>query len=370
MINKKEQLTLFLASLEGGGIQKAAMRLIQELIRRKILITLVVINGTGPVRKEIPDGCLLVDLNCNRTRFAFFALLKYLLRAKPSIGISSQTHLNVLMIILRGLSRYPKQLIVREHNAFNQDNLKTRKLLERARIWLIRYFYPFTSKFVAVSSSVAKSIHKYARYKKDIQVIQNGIDLNQIRRLISHSLDYPWYKNIKDKKLIVGMGRLSRQKNFLDLLIAFSHMKDLANTHLLIMGEGLELENLKTMSQKLQIGDKVDFLGFIPNPYPILAQADVFVLSSRWEGFSNVVLEALACGVPIVATDCSGGPADILEGKSFARIVPLDDRTAMSNSITELLGKKIDRTQIIQYAQQFNIEIVAQQYIDMISKLS
>lgn len=365
-----EHLTFFLASLEGGGIQKATMRLLRELIRRDIRPTLVVVNGTGPTRKDVPENCDLVDLNCKRTRFALFALLKYLRSEKPLVGISSQTHLNVLMIILRFLSSYPKHLVVREHNTFNQENIKTGGLMERSRVWLIRFFYRFSSEFVAVSESVAKSITEFAKYKKEIRVIRNGIDVNEVRELKSRPPDHPWSENAGDKKLIVGLGRLARQKNFSDLLIALSRLKMPTQARLLILGEGSELENLKVLSRELQIEDRVDFPGYIENPYPILSQADVFVSPSRWEGFGNVVLEALACGVPIVATDCPGGPADILEGKPFARIVPLDDPHTMAEAIEELLMKNINRAEIIQYAQQFSIGIIAQEYIDMTSALS
>jgi glycosyltransferase involved in cell wall biosynthesis len=365
-----EHLTFFLASLEGGGIQKATTRLLRELIRRDIRTTLVVINGSGPTRKEVPEGCVLIDLHHTRTRFAFISLFKYLVNEKPSVGISSQTHLNVLMIIIRFLSGYPKHLVVREHNTFSEENIKIGGLFERSRVWLIRLLYRFSSEFVAVSKSVAISINQYAKYKKDIRVIQNGIAVNEIRELKSHPPDHPWLENGGNKKIIVGIGRLSRQKNFSDLLIAFSRIKDPKQARLLILGEGAELENLQTLSRELQIEDRVDFPGYIENPYPILAQADVFVSPSKWEGFGNVVLEALACGAPIVATDCPGGPADILEGKPFARIVPLDDAHAMAEAIEEQMMYKTDRTQIIQYAQQFSIGTTAQQYIDMTSKLS
>jgi glycosyltransferase involved in cell wall biosynthesis len=365
-----EHMTFFLASLEGGGIQKATMRLLRELIRRDIHTTLVVVNGTGPTRKDVPEGCDLVDLNCKRTRFALFALLKHLVREKPSIGISSQTHLNVLMIILRFLSGYPKHLVVREHNTFSEENINTGGLFERSRVRLIRYFYRFSSEFVAVSESVANSITEYAKYKKEIRVIRNGIDVNEVRELKNRPPDHPWLENASNKKLIVGIGRLSRQKNFPDLLVAFSQLRVPTQTRLLILGEGSELENLKVLSCELQIEDRVAFPGYIQNPYPILARADVFVSPSRWEGFGNVVLEALACGAPIVATDCPGGPADILEGNPYSRIVPEDEPRTMAKAIEELLMKKTDRAQVIQYAQQFSIEIIAQQYIDMISDVS
>lgn len=368
MLNKPENLTLFLASLEGGGIQKATMRLIHEFIKTNIRVTLVVVNARGRIKNEIPGDCTLVDLDCQRTRYAIFKLIPYLLSEKPAIAISSQTHLNVLIIFIRLLIGYPKHLIVQEHITFNAEMAIDKRLQERLRPWLIRLFYPFASRFVTVSTAAAKSIHHYAGYKKDIQVIQNGLDIALIHSKAKQLPSHLWLNN-KVPKLIIGMGRLSPQKNFSELLKAFSLLENKQNYRLIILGEGPELEKLITISKELDIQDYVDFPGFIENPYSILARADVFILSSKWEGYANVVIEALACGVPVIATDCPGGPSDILADKPFAKIVAVDDPAAMACAIEDMLAARNDKTQIAEYAKRFNIKDIAQQYVDLINGL-
>ena len=363
------RISLFLPTLNGGGIQKATIRLIRELLKRDVQVVLVAINGNGPIRKEIPEGCDFIDLKASRTRYAFIPLLKYLRSAKTIIGISSQTHLNVLMIIIRVLTGYPKYLVVREHNTFNSNYLKANKFVENLRPQLIRLFYPMATKLIAVSRSVAESIHQHARVKKEIQVIQNGIDVDEIQTLIKSLPDQPWYPKISDKKTIVGLGRLSNQKNFSSLLTAFSLLNDVENLQLVIMGEGEEHHDLLSLSKKLDIHKRVLLPGFVVNPYPILSQAKIFVLSSRWEGFSNVILEALACGVPIVATDCPGGPADILADKPFARVVPMNDPVAMASAMREILSLTFEKNEIIRYARQFDITKIAQQYIELVNDI-
>lgn len=370
MVNyQPDKVTFFLASLEGGGIQKAAMRLIHELIKENVQVTLVAINTNGHVKNEVPAGCLLIDLKSSKTRYAFFSLLRYLVSEKPAIAISSQTHLNIPIIIARLLTGYPKRLIVREHITFNIEITTNKNFQERLRPWLIRLFYPFTSKFVTVSTAAAESIHKYAGYKKEIRVIQNGLDINSIHVMSDQPSTHRWLSSPKKNKLIVGMGRLSHQKNFPDLLKAFSLLENKQEYRLIILGEGPDLDKLIKTSRNLNIQEYVDFPGFVKNPYSILAQADVFVLSSKWEGFANVVIEALACGVPIVATNCPGGPMDILEDKPFARIVPVDDPSAMSNAIKEVLSKQRNREGIIEYARNYDIRNTAQQYINLIHEL-
>ncbi len=363
----EDHFTIFLASLEGGGIQKATIRLINELLMQGINVTLVTINGSGPIRNEIPSRCQFVDLKCKRTRSAFFATLKYLISNHPHIGITSQTHLNVLLIILRLLCGYPKKLFVREHNTFTKENVFSGALSERIRIPLIILFYPYCTQVIAVSESVAKSIKKFTKIKKPIRIIRNGLDIRTIEK---RQLDTTYLQDGRTEngsKLIVGVGRLSKQKNFQDLLKAFSILLKRIDAKLFILGEGEERILLENIANQLNIQDSVFLPGFIDNPYPIIANADVFVSSSQWEGFSNVIIEALACGAPIVATDCPGGPKDILEDKPFARIVNMGDPIALANGIEEILNADLNRNLITEYAETFDISNVAKEYVALIN---
>jgi glycosyltransferase involved in cell wall biosynthesis len=240
--------------------------------------------------------------------------------------------------------------------------------MERLRPMMVRMFYPFATHLVAVSPKSAESIYQFTEYPKDIRVIRNGLKLEAIHQKANRPLSYPWLK-CKDITLIVGIGRLSIQKNFSLLLKAFSQLENRQNVRLIILGDGPDLENLIALSDELNIRDYVDFPGFMENPFPILSRAGVFVLSSKWEGFANVVIEALACKVPIVATDCPGGPLDILAGKPFARIVPVDDPIAMARAIGDLLTTEVERAPIADYARNFDIRDIAQQYIDLINEI-
>lgn len=363
-----KKITFFLASMEGGGIQKATLRLMQELIRLGWSPELVAINGKGPLKDEVPIKSNFIDLGVARTRYAFFSMLKFLISHKPLIGVSAQTHLNVLLIILKKLTGYPKRLIVTEHITFTKDHLHHRKLSERIRPTLIYLFYPMASAVVAVSTDAAKSIKKYASYKKNITVIENGLDLDEIRSLTLSSSSGQSIMCTADENMVVGLGRLSLQKNFPLLMDAFSKL-DLPKSRLVIMGDGEDKNDLLDLGRKLKIEDRFILPGFVKNPYAVLAKARVFVLSSNWEGFCNVVIEALACGVPIVATDCPGGPGNLLKDQPFARIVPMNDPIAMSVAIKSILESPIDRKNIIEFARQFNISTVAQKYIELVKTL-
>jgi glycosyltransferase involved in cell wall biosynthesis len=368
--NQIPPVTIALASLEGGGVQKVAVHLIREFLRLEIPTTLIAIDSSGPVRREIPDGCALIELNSHRTRWALLGLSLTLTKNKPYVLISSQTHLNVLVIIARILTGYPRKLIVIEHIAFNTSMMAAGRLLERLRPWMIKTFYPFADRIVTVSTDSAYSIYHYAKINKKIDVIENGLDLDAIQQSASQLVvGHPWMEENSGLKLIVGMGRLSPQKNFADLLHAFSLLERRENYRLIILGEGPEEDALRSFSKELNIQDCVDFPGYVENPFPLLARANLFVSSSRWEGFANVVIEALACGIPVVATDCPGGPSNILAGQAFAKIVSMGNTFEMSIAMNDLLSTDFDRSTIMEYAKNFNVQTMAQRYLDLISEL-
>lgn len=368
MTDKVEDIALILGSLDGGGIQKAAIRLMQEFLSKNIKTTLIAVNSDGVMKKDIPIGCTFVDLGQGRVRFSLVKLVRYLKHNKPEVVISSQTHLNVLMILARIFAGYPKKLIVREHIVFNQEIFRDRRITEKIRPVLIRLFYPFADKVVVVSADSANSIYRYSRLNYEIAVIQNGLDTDLVHKDASQPIVHRWLED-KNLKVVIGIGRLVTQKSFADLLKAFSLLEGIYNYRLIVLGTGPELEKLRSLSVKLHIQEIVDFPGFVENPFPFLARADVFVLSSKWEGFANVVIEALACGVPVVATNCPGGPSDLLINQSFGRIVSVGDVAAISSAIVELTEIDHDKRAIMQYAENFSVKKTAQQYIDLVNSL-
>lgn len=362
-------ITFILGSLHGGGVQKATFRLIGEFQKMGKSTTLIIINHDGSLMDQIPSGCKVIDLKVRRARDAYWNLKRSLIEIiKPEIIISAQTHINVLIILVRLLSNISCKLIVVEHITFNKELISKEKFFERMRPWLIKLFYRYADEAVAVSPSSAKSIHEFSKYKKKIRVIQNGLDLEGIKEQAKEFVAHSWINNNKIK-LLVSMGRLSHQKNFPLLLKSFSMLSNIKPYRLIILGEGSEKETLKKLAEELNISKYIDFYGFTKNPYPILTAADLFVLSSNWEGFSNVVIESLACGIPIVATNCPGGPADILSNQPFGKIVPMNNPEQMASAIEQLTDLEIDKSSIIEYSENFTIKDTAQQYIDLIANI-
>lgn len=361
-------ITFILGSLRGGGVQKATFRLISEFQKLGKATNLIIINHDGSLKDQIPSGCKVIDLKVKRARDAYWKLKQSLIELKPEIIISAQTHINVLIILVRLLSNISFKLIVVEHITFNKELLSRGIFFEKMRPLLIKLFYRFADEVVAVSPGSSKSIHEFSKYNKEIQVIRNGLDLEHIKEQAKEFVAHSWINNNKIK-LLVSMGRFSHQKNFPLLLKSFSMLPNIQSYRLIILGEGAEKENLKSVAEELNISQYIDFYGFTENPYPILTAADLFVLSSNWEGFANVVIESLACGVPIVATNCPGGPADILSNQPFGKIVPMNNPEQMASAIEQLTDLEIDKSSIIEYSENFTIKNTAQQYIDLIANI-
>lgn len=363
-----KSITFFLVNLEGGGVQKAALTFIRQLMNVGIKTYLVVLDGNGPLRGEIPKNLTFFDLKIKRTRWAFFSILKYLVKQKPNLVISSQTHLNLLMIILKQLCRYPDYLVVREHNSFTKEMLNDKKLFERMRIKIIKYFYPLSDRFEVVSEYVEKSIRDFCQYKKEIIVLQNGIDLSIIQKHKQAPTNFINRELNNNKKYIVGIGRLAIQKNFSLLIKAFSLLDDQIDAELIILGEGPERRNLEKLCYDLQVSDRVKMPGFLENPFSVLSRADVFVLSSNWEGYGNVIMEASAVGVPIISTDCPGPPIEILRTQKFSLVVPMNNPQAMAIAMRELLESEINKDEILEFSKQFDIAKVAVAYEELVEK--
>ena len=186
--------------------------------------------------------------------------------------------------------------------------------------------------------------------------IYNFLDSSRVQRLARLPSGHPWLdrKEAFGYKVILAVGRLHVQKNFELLLRSFARLKSLGNLKLVILGEGALRHTLQSQIDKHHLIDKVSMPGWTTNPYAFMRRADVFVMSSRWEGFPMVLIEALACGCKIVSTDCVSGPREALDNGQFGDLVPVDDEKAMSDAITNALDSVPDREKLINRALEFS----------------
>jgi glycosyltransferase involved in cell wall biosynthesis len=361
----EKTIGLFTPTLEMGGVEQVRIHLAREFLDRGYRVDLVVGQKRGILVDSVPESANIVNLNAQLTRFGILGIIpgltKYFKTNSPDIFMSGMNHVNLPAIISWKLSFAPTKLIVSEHNP--PDELRSIK--NRIVSMLVRSLYPLVPEIVAVSTGVARSMsQEYDLPQEQINIIYNPVDIDEIQDLADEDIAHPWFQNC-ESPIIIGAGRFHPQKNFQSLLRAFSIIRSEKDAKLVILGDGQEKPELVQLAKELDITDSVWFPGMVDNPYKYMARSSVFVLSSKWEGFGNVITEALACGCPVVSTDCPTGPREILEDGKYGYLVPVGDDQALAKAVNSSLQEQTDRDRLLHRAQDFSLQNIVDQYEEL-----
>jgi glycosyltransferase involved in cell wall biosynthesis len=329
----RRPLALFLPKLLGGGAERVTLNLARGLVAEGWPVDLVLASVSGPYASAVPEGVRVVDLGDRRTLASVPALAGYLRRERPSGLLAAMNHANVAAVWAAALARYRGPLLLAEHNELPPPS---RGAWQRAFNVALRVSYPRADRVIAVSHGVKRSLAANAGVAAErIEVIYNPvIDAG----LLEEDRPRPPALAADGPPVVVGVGRLTRQKNFPNLVRAFGHLRRQREVRLMILGEGEERPALEALVAELGLEDDVAMPGFVDDAYDYLAHADLFALSSDWEGLPTVVIEALALGARVVATDCPSGPREILADGRYGELVPTGDAQALA----EAMGRALD----------------------------
>jgi glycosyltransferase involved in cell wall biosynthesis len=290
-------------------------------------------------------------------------------RMNPQVIVSMITPCNIMAILSNVFSR--TRIIISEHITLS-ELIKTKeagKMLYFPTSLLVKSLYRFAHKIIAVSEGVKDDlIQQFNISDYKIEVIYNPLDIDRINEMCIETVRHPF---LNDRMpIVIAIGRLVRQKRFDILIEALSNVLTEIDARLIILGDGPDRELLERLVEDLGIPDKVSFEGFQINPYKFLSKAAVFVLSSQREGLPMVILEAIACGIPVVSTDCPSGPREILENGRCGLLVPVNDVNAIANGIKKLLNDKNLRKEFStlgrERAKYFSIDKIVKQYENVI----
>lgn len=329
---RRGRYALFLPSLAGGGAERVTLNLARGFRSLGHDVDLVVASNTGELRDQVPADVRLVDLGTHRTLTALPHLARYLRRERPTGLLSAMNHVNIVAVWAAWWAGYRGPVLAAEHVHVAPAGRSVRK---RAFLALLGLAYRRTHRVIAVSHGIKQGLIERAGVPEDrITVIYNPVIGSD---LASRTRPRPEDLPSDDTPVIVGMGRLSEQKNFELLLSAFADVRAARRARLVILGEGPLRDRLTESVRRHGLADDVDMPGFVANPYDYLAHADLFALSSDWEGLPTVLIEALALGTPVVATDCPTGPREILDHGAFGRLVPVGDRGALATAMLDAL---------------------------------
>jgi glycosyltransferase involved in cell wall biosynthesis len=297
------------------------------------------------------------------------ALVRYLREERPAVLFSADTYLNLVALWARRLAGVSVRTVISERihlSSHLRDGAKRRKWRWRFIVPLIRRMYPEADRIIAVSRGVADDLRTLVGLPPElVTTVYNPVVDSELAKKAEAPIDHAWFKP-GAPPVIIAVGRLTEQKDFPTLLQAFAQVRTQRQARLLLLGEGRMRRELEALARELRVDQDVSLPGFTSNPFAYMARAAVFVLSSTYEGLGNVLIEALACGCPVVSTDCPSGPAEILENGQYGRLVPVGDPVAMAQAITSTLDAPPDRGLLQKRASLFSVDRAVEQYLEML----
>lgn len=346
------RVAFFIPAIERGGVERTLVNVLRGLANEAFSVDLLYIHAREEFLREVPDGVSLVRLGDfdGRQRllrllpariaislYALPRLLRYLRDVRPHVMLSFQS--SVVAVWARQAAFVPTRVIVRESNTASSAALDGDAWLPRLVPLLKRISYPRADAILANSEGARADLARVLRVPPErIEMVHNPTFDPAIEERAREPLEHPWFAQ-GEPPVILGVGRLAYQKDFGTLLRAFANLRERMPARLVIVGEGHERGSLEELARDLEVAQDVDLPGFDANPYRYMARAAVFALSSRYEGLPNVLIEALTCGTPVVATDCPSGPREILLNGLGGPLVPVGDVEAMSRALFQVLHK-------------------------------
>jgi glycosyltransferase involved in cell wall biosynthesis len=364
--NLKTRIAILLPSLTSGGAERVMLNLSRGLVDRGLDVDMVLARAEGAFLSALDPRIHLVDLNAPRVLLAFPALARYLRQARPHAVLSSLPHLNLSSILARGWTGVKSRLVLVEHNDLAHASAHGVRRWEKFFPAMMRVLYPAADAVVAVSAGVADGLVSHAHLRREkITVIHNPIVTPEIAEKATAPLDHPWFAP-GQSPVFVAAGRLTVQKDYPTLLRAFAELRQRRAARLFILGVGELHDELVAQADGLGIGADVEFAGFQENLFAFMSRAAAFVLSSAWEGFGNVLVEALACGTQVISTDCPSGPAEILDGGKFGRLVPVGNTSALAAAMEAALDHPLPAEMLRERAQIFSVDAALDRYLPLL----
>ena len=355
-------ILLFLPSLEGGGAERVFARLANEFAALDYPVHLALARAAGPYLSEISDRVRVVDLGATSVFRSLPALCRHLRAERPAVVLSALDHANATAILARAVARTGTRCVVSTRAVRTAVYLKDKT----TRRWLMqqvgRVTYRFADLIIANSHVVADDFAQSLGIPPQrMSVIYNPLDLARIEERSRASLEHPWLAD-RSPPVILSVGSLTAVKDFATLIGAFAAIRSARPARLVILGEGSQRANLETLVRQLQLQDDVLMPGFADNPFPWMRRAAVFVSSSLTEGCPNALMEALACGAPVVSTNGPGGSAEVLQGGAWGRLVPVAAAAAMAAAIIATLDSP-EHPDGKRRADDFALHGIARQYL-------
>jgi glycosyltransferase involved in cell wall biosynthesis len=358
-------VALFVPSLRAGGAERVAVNLAAGFASLGQPTDLVAVSARGEFVGQIPEGVRLIDLKASRVLLSLPALVSYIRRERPVAVIAFMDHAAILALWARRLSGSSTRIICTVHSTLSQATGNTPTIRNRMLPTLLRSFYPSADAVVAVSHGVARDLSEATGFPlQRIRVIYNPVITTGLMEAVTAAPGHPWLAD-GGSPVVLGVGRLTRAKDFASLIRAFALVRRQRPARLLILGEGNERAALEGLVHELGLASDVALPGFVAGAHACMAKAAVFVLSSVWEGLPTVLIEAMAAGTTVVATDCPSGPREILRGGELGRLVPPGNVQALAEGILAALAGPPHRVPLTEL-KEYTREVASEAYLRVV----
>lgn len=397
------RIAVFVPSLEGGGAERSMLTLVRTFLERGREVDLVVCRLKGAYVDSVPPQARLVVLeSVSRLRgrlsavfssqgwpcavlravllpgksapeIEYIASLKcYLRERRPDVLLSAMTYTNLAALWARNAVdpalpvAISERIALTKHceSASSQQQWRWRYLPA-----LVRQNYSSADAIIAVSNQVAEDLVAVTNLpRQSVDTIYNPVVDDLLRSQAAEHLSHPWFGS-DEPPVIIGVGRLTEQKDFASLMRAFARVHARRPVRLLILGEGRLREDLQKLAEQLDVHADVAMPGFVDNPFKYMSRAAVLVQSSEYEGLPGVLIQALACGCPVVSTNCPGGAAEILENGQYGALVPVGDDQSLARAIETALDDPPRKAMLLERAEQFSVDAATSTYLGLLDTL-
>ena len=350
----------------GGGAQRRTIRLASALAGRGMAASLLFIARDGPLADQIPAGLPVTVLGAPpvprgwQCGAAVPALARHLRADPPAVLVAAANHVHLTALAAHALAGRPCRLVIRASN-----HLVGGGRGRPVRDWLRRRaarLYEHADLVVAVSEEIAHQTRALAPSAPVVRLPNPVVDDSFPARM-AQPVKHPWLPP-RQTPVILGVGRLDRQKDFPTLLRAAARI----GARVILLGDGPERTHLEQLGRAL--GIQVDLPGFVPDPLPWMAQCGAFCVSSAWEGMPGALIEAMACGAPVVATACPGGTVEAVEGGRLAPLVPVGDDAVMAAALAAVLRRPPDPAALKRKAAEHSVAASAEAWAAALGRLA
>lgn len=353
------RVAIVAASYSVTGVPTIQMRLATTLAARGFSVDFVTFGPWGGIE---PAVVRLVELRGRRALAAFPYLCAYLVRNKPAAMICAEDHANVFALVARRLSRVDTRVCVTSRAPFDAVVDPPVWSREHALLLLMKYTYPWADCVGAVSGGLGDELAALIDLPRTkVRTLYNPVITTEVLEQTEASVSHPWLD--AGIPVILACGSLAPIKGFHTLIEAFGRFVERRHCRLLILGDGCQRSDLEAQIGALGLQEVVDLPGSVTNPLGYMARCDLFVLSSEFEAFGNVLVEALAAGARIVSTDCQYGPREILDGGRYGRLVPVGDVDRLAMALSRGLDSPGDPATQRERSMDFCADLCADKYL-------